>query len=128
MLCDKCNQRESIIRISIVTDGEQVSLTLCNECLKQLVFNSSLVENVSSVYIKVIVNLLSDYLSDLFSDEDFELKVDKDKNRETEQYRPEDSIDDLQNKLDIAVIEENYEYAAILRDRIIELKKGDDKK
>jgi len=123
MLCDKCHQRESIIRISIITEGKKASLNLCNECLKQLVFNASSINDVSSTYIEVIINLLSEYLTDIVNDEDFELNIDRD--NETGQYNMEDSIHDLQNRLDVAVEEENYEYAAILRDRIIELKKGD---
>ena len=36
------------------------------------------------------------------------------------------SIMNLQKRLDLAVKEENYEFAAKLRDRIIELKKGNE--
>ncbi len=123
MVCDKCNQRDSIIRVSIITKGEKTSLNLCNECLKHLVFNSSAINNVSTVYIEVIINLISEYLSDIVNDENFELDIDKD--NETEQYSMDDSLDELQNRLDMAVKDENYEYAVILRDRIIALKKGD---
>lgn len=149
MLCDKCHEHESIVRITLVIEEKSISIRLCKTCLKKLSVSSSIFENISSIYVELMISLLSKYLTDKYnftnfnSDNDinsweseqdeflgFDLYENQYENlefnhrnlQENIQSNTEFTIVNLQKRLSNAVKEENYEYAAILRDRIIELR------
>ncbi|MFO7889463.1 MAG: UvrB/UvrC motif-containing protein [bacterium] len=128
-----------------------MSLHLCSICLKQLSVNSSFSDNISSIYVEILISLLSKHITDKYNDinflsndeinsweheqkDFFELESYEDQydnfalninsSKENRKSNTESSIMNLQKRLNSAVKEENYEYAAILRDRISELKKA----
>ncbi len=153
MLCDKCNKRESIVRITVLTDGKSKMLSLCEKCLEQQGIDSLIINNIASIYGGIILDLLSKYLSFKVNNDDFlkdgeicSWEIDEEFHQEFNQYenqsnnnnfhaeineenkssRVEISTHNLQKRLDQAIEEENYELAAKLRDKIIELKREND--
>lgn len=152
MLCDNCNKQEPIIKITVITREKSISVYLCENCLEQLKLNSPVFNDISSVYVEIIIGLLTEYLSNQTQDDDFTneneslswesndddfLEYDSYENqfgnedyhfkkrRSSKLSDVEASIMNLQRRLDLAVKEENYEFAAKLRDKIIELKRRD---
>lgn len=150
MLCDKCHGHESNVRITLITENKSVSIHLCNTCLKKLTVSSSIFKNISSIYVELMISLLSKYLTDKYNytdstsnndinnwepeQEEFlefdsyenqydNFKVNSRSSQENKISNTENIIMNLQRRLHNAVKEENYEYAAVLRDKIIELKK-----
>ena len=153
MLCDNCHKQDPIIKITVITNEKSISVYLCDKCLEKLKLNSPVFNDISSMYVEIIIGLLSEYLSnqteeDELTDESesFSWESDEDDLLEFDTYENqfnndesnrgkrqngklsgiEISIMNLQKRLDLAVKEENYEFAAKLRDRIIELKKGNE--
>ena len=71
MLCDNCNEQDPIIKITVITHEKSISVHLCEECLEQLKLNSPVFNDISSVYVEIIISLLSEYLSNQTGDDDF---------------------------------------------------------
>jgi len=140
MLCDNCHKQDPIIKITVITNDKSISVYLCDKCLEQLKLNSPVFNDISSMYVEIIIGLLSEYLSsqteeddddDLLEFDTYENQFINDESHGGKRLNGklseiEISILNLQKRLDLAVKEENYEFAAKLRDRIIELKKGNE--
>jgi len=147
MLCENCHQKEANVKISKLIGSEKIMMIFCLDCAKQDCV-SSLLSELSKKFGNNISILINKHLSKkavqfrqsfqfgipecfdtVYDQQQIPLwKINKnnfqivDKNN-IMRFSNENSTDDLEHKLEIAIQQENYELAAKLRDRIREIKR-----
>ncbi len=62
MLCDKCYQREAVVKFTQVIGNEKNTLNLCKSCAEQQGLNNPLVD-ISKVFGKIIIAILGEHLT-----------------------------------------------------------------
>lgn len=141
MKCMKCNKNEANVYISKNINGKVTKQCLCSECAKDVnmkqfvdidkvlarMFNSNEMFNRSN---SMFDTFFDDFamIDNMFeipeiienSEEEDTIRIDKNNQVGSKKVSKErkESIDDLKHQLEIAIKEERYEDAAVLRDKI----------
>jgi protein arginine kinase activator len=62
MICEKCHQREAVVKFTQVIGDEKKTLNLCSSCVEKQGWDNPLID-ISKVFGKIIVALLSEHLT-----------------------------------------------------------------
>ena len=62
MICEKCHQREAVVKFTQVVGNEKKTLNLCTACVEKQGLDNPLID-ISKVFGKIIVALLSEHLT-----------------------------------------------------------------
>jgi protein arginine kinase activator len=61
MICEKCHQREALVKFTQVIGDEKKTLNLCTSCMEKQGLDNPMID-ISKVFGKIIVALLSEHL------------------------------------------------------------------
>jgi len=62
MLCEKCHQREAVVKFTQVIGTEKKTLNICDVCAEKQGLSNPMVD-ISKVFGKIIIAILSEYLA-----------------------------------------------------------------
>jgi protein arginine kinase activator len=62
MLCDKCKQREAVVKFTQIIGNEKSVINLCKSCVEEQGLNNPLVD-ISKVFGKLIIGIISEHLT-----------------------------------------------------------------
>ena len=150
MLCERCGKGVAEVHLVKIFNGRRYEEHLCRSCAKEIVpsqnegnsLRMSFSPETLAQMQEVLRNLLFPIMTELYEDRDEDISCphcgkpipyeffDDVENMETEDSSQDDvfsapisEIEKLNLQMEYAVQDENYELAAKVRDRLIELKK-----
>lgn len=151
MLCEQCGVKEAEINIISVVNGERRVLHLCRECAEdrlrldnvtnivKMSFSTEGLKDIEQAFRDLLMPVLHSlphepgrhicpHCGGLLPDSMFGKEEQEEKKQEISQeygvMNAEEELTELSKRMAAAVKEENYEFAARLRDRITELKES----